>query len=298
MMAPENPDRENASVNVILRAGRPDDAQTCGIICYDAFNAIADQHNFPHDFPAPEAAVGLLSHLLGRDDIYGVVAEADGRVVGSNFLWENGLIAGVGPITVSPVVQNAAVGRRLMEDVLRRAQERRFAGVRLVQAAYHNRSLSLYSKLGFDAREPLSLLQGEAIGREIPGYAVRPATEADLDACNQVCLRVHGHDRGRELCEAVRAGTASVVEHDGHITGYATSVGFFGHAVGAGDEELKALIGAAPAFTASGFLLPTRNGDVLRWCLQHGLRVVQPMTLMSLGLYNEPAGAFLPSVLY
>jgi hypothetical protein len=26
--------------------------------------------------------------------------------------------------------------------------------------------------------------------------------------------------------------------------------------------------------------------------------VVQPLTLMSLGLYNEPAGAFLPSILY
>jgi hypothetical protein len=32
--------------------------------------------------------------------------------------------------------------------------------------------------------------------------------------------------------------------------------------------------------------------------LLNGLRVVQPMTLMSTGLYNEPAGAFLPSVIY
>jgi hypothetical protein len=28
------------------------------------------------------------------------------------------------------------------------------------------------------------------------------------------------------------------------------------------------------------------------------LRVVQPMTLMSVGPYQEPQGAFLPSVLY
>lgn len=33
-----------------------------------------------------------------------------------------------------------ACGNSLMEDVLRRARERRFTGVRLVQAAYHNRS--------------------------------------------------------------------------------------------------------------------------------------------------------------
>jgi hypothetical protein len=32
--------------------------------------------------------------------------------------------------------------------------------------------------------------------------------------------------------------------------------------------------------------------------LGNGLRIVQPMTLMTTGLYNEPAGAFLPSVVY
>ena len=88
------------------------------------------------------------------------------------------------------------------------------------------------------------------------------------------------------------------MEHDGRITGYATLVGFFGHAVGESNEDLKALIGAATAFPGPGFLLPTRNSDVLRWCLEKGLRVVQPMTLMSTGLYNEPAGAFLPSVVF
>ncbi len=86
-----------------------------------------------------------------------------------------------------------------------------------------------------------------------------------------------------------------MVEHAGRIKGYATVVGFFGHAVGETNEDLKALIGAAPVFAGPGFLLPSRNGEVFRWCLQNGLRVVQPMTLMSIGLYNEPAGAFLPS---
>src|SRR5919206_5122574 len=108
-----------------------------------------------------------MTSLLSRGgEIYSVVAEVDGRVVGSNFLWENGTIAGVGPITIDPDTQNVAVGRRLMEDVLQRARERGIAGVRLCQTAYHNRSLALYAKLGFDAREPLSTLQGEAIEQE------------------------------------------------------------------------------------------------------------------------------------
>jgi hypothetical protein len=75
-------------------------------------------------------------------------------------------------------------------------------------------------------------------------------------------------------------------------------VGFFGHAVGEGNADLQALIGAASAFAGPGLLLPTRNGELFRWCLAHGLRVIQPMTLMSLGLYNEPRGVFLPSILY
>jgi predicted N-acetyltransferase YhbS len=289
---------EEVPMNVTLRPGNAEDAQRCGTICYEAFKMIAEQHHFPSDFSSPEVATELLAGLFAHPGFYAVVAEEDGRVVGSNFLDERSTVAGIGPITVDPAVQNRAVGRQLMQHVLDRVKQRHFPGVRLVQAAYHNRSLSLYAKLGFVAREPLSTMQGAPLATQIPGYTVRPATERDLDACNQVCVKVHGHDRRGELLDAIKQGTATLVEHGGRITGYATPVAFFGHAVGETNEELKALIGAAPAFPGPGFLLPTRNGELFRWCLDHGLRVVQPVTLMSVGLYNEPAGAFLPSVLY
>jgi predicted N-acetyltransferase YhbS len=285
-------------MNVTLRPGHPEDATICGAICYEAFKTIATQHNFPPDFPSPAVATELLSGLLAHPGVYAVVAEMDGRVVGSNFVDERSTVAGIGPITVDPALQNRAVGRLLMQHVLDRVAQRRVPGVRLVQAAYHNRSLSLYAKLGFMAREPLSTMQGAPLAVRMPGYTVRPATAGDLDACNQVCVRVHGHDRNGELREAITQGTATIVEHGDRITGYATSIAFFGHAVGETNAELQALIGAAPAFPGPGFLLPTRNGKLFRWCLDHGLHVVQPMTLMSVGLYNEPAGAFLPSVLY
>lgn len=281
-----------------LRAGRLEDAEVCGEICYEAFKAISEQHNFPSDFPSPEVALDLFSSLLSRPDVYSVVAESEGRIVGSNFLWENAVIAGVGPLTIAPDVQNISVGRGLMENVLERARQKRFAGVRLVQAAYHTRSLALYAKLGFEVREPLANLQGPALQLDIPGYTVRPCRDLDMDACNNLSQRIHGYDRGQELRHAVKQGTAMVVEHADRITGYATLIGFMGHAVGESNEDLKALIGAADVFAGPGFLLPSRNGEVFRWCLQHGLRVVQPATLMSLGLYNQPSGAFLPSILF
>ena len=61
---------------------------------------------------------------------------------------------------------------------------------------------------------------------------------------------------------------------------------------------LVALIKNADAFLGPGILVPTRNAGLFRWCLESGLRVVQPMTLMTIGLYNEPAGTYLPSILY
>jgi predicted N-acetyltransferase YhbS len=284
-------------MNVTLRAATAADAQRCGTICYEAFKTIAEQHNFPPDFPSPEVATGLLGGLLAHPGFYGVVAEMDGRVVGSNFLDERSVVSGIGPITVDPAVQNRAVGRQLMQHALDRVTLRRAPGVRLLQAAYHNRSLCLYTRLGFVTREPISTMQGPPLALQIAGYKVRHATEQDLDACNEVCVRVHGHDRSRELLDAIQQKTATVVEHAGRVTGYATQVAFFGHAVGETNTELKALIGAAPAFPGPGFLLPTRNWELFRWCLDHGLRVVHPMTLMSIGVYNEPSGAFLPSIL-
>ena len=287
------------SNDITLRRGAPADAMAAGTIAHDAFAAIAAAHGFPRDFPSPAVATGLLEQLLARDDVHAVVAERSGRVVGSNFLWEGDAVAGIGPITVEPGEQNAAVGRRLMEQVIARARRRGVASVRLVQAAYHNRSMSLYAKLGFVAREPLSVLQGPALGGlTIAGRVVRAARVEDLLAANALAALVHGHDRAGELRAAVAAGSARVVEHDGRITGYATDIAFFGHAVAQHNDDLKALIAAAPAFAGPGFLLPTRNGELLRWCLESGLRIVMPMTLMSLGVYREPQGAWLPSILY
>jgi predicted N-acetyltransferase YhbS len=285
-------------MNLNLRKGKPEDAEICGQICYEAFKTIAERHNFPRDFPSPENGVGFMNHAFSRSDIYSVVAEIDGQIVGSNFLWEGNTVAGIGPITVNPEVQNSAIGRNLMTDVLRRADEKGFPAVRLIQAAYHNRSLSLYTKLGFDTCEPLSIMNGEPLNLKIEGYDVRPATEADVEECGKLCLKIHGHTRTQDLLDGIAQNTAAVVEHNGRITGYASLLGFFGHAVGESNEELKAIIGAADTIHGLGFLLPTRNGELLRWCLQHNLKIIQPMTLMSRGIYQEPRGAFIPSILY
>lgn len=290
-----------------LRPGTPEDAEPCGRICFDAFTAISRAHNFPPDFPSADAAINLLSWCLSRPDVYSVIAEQDGRILGSNFLWEGAAVSGVGPITIDPAAQNAGAGRRLMEAVLQRAGwcatpgPQRHAGVRLVQAGYHGRSLALYTGLGFDPREQLVCMQGDRPRIAVPGRTARPATSEDVGACAALCRRIHGFDRRSELEGAIARQTAAVVERDGLITGYSTEIGFFGHAVGESNDDLKALIAADDrgcAISGPGMLLPTRNAELFRWSLEHGLRIVQTMTLMSVGLYQEPRAAWLPSILF
>jgi len=284
--------------SVSLRPATPADAPECGRICYEAFRKINSDHNFPPELPSSDAAIGVLQMMFSHPSFYCVVAEAGARIVGSNCLDERSSIYGVGPITIDPAAQNAGIGRLLMQSVMDRAAERSAAGVRLVQVAFHNRSLSLYTKLGFDPRDLLSVMNGPPLKKSVDGCTVRPATEADASACNQLCAKVHGHTRAGEFSDAARQGHATIVERDGRITGYTTGLGYFGHAVAESNRDLEALIGAAKEFSGPGMLVPARNAALFRWCLENGLRIVHPTTLMTMGLYNEPAGAWLPSILF
>lgn len=283
---------------VMIRPATPQDVPVCAKICYDAFSTINAAHNFPCDFPGPEAALGVLTALFSAPGFYCVVAESKGRILGSNCLDERAIIHGIGPITIDPAIQNRGVGRLLMQAIMDRSRERGAAGIRLVQAAFHGRSMSLYASLGFDIREPLVVMQGRARERSIFGCTVRSANSDDLSACNALSHRVHGFDRGADLSHCVEEGSALVVERGGRITAYASNLSFFGHATAETNQDLQALLASVDSFAGPGILLPTRNADLFRWCLANGLRVVEPMTLMSMGLYNEPAGAFLPSVLF
>ena len=281
-----------------VRSATPADRDRCAEIFYDAFAAIATRHCFPIEPGSPAFTQYKVADMLASEGFVGLIAERDGEIRGSAFIDERDAIAGIGPVTVAPAAQDEGVGRVLMEAALERERQRQAPGVRLVQTAYHYRSLALYAKLGFVVREPLSVLQGTPPSMSIPGRAVRPATAEDLTACGELCERIHGHERSRELAAAIAAGTARVVQRPGCLSGYATGFGYGWHAVAQTNEDLIALLASAPEFVGLGILVPSRNGELLRWCLSQGLRLVQQSTLMTVGLYSEPAGAWLPSIVY
>jgi len=281
-----------------IRPATSNDLTAVAPILYSAFRSISDHHRFPPDFDSPETAHNIASLLLNHPKFYGVVAEDSGRILGSNFIDLRSPIVGLGPISVDPESQNKGIGRQLMIAAMEEAQRRGCSGIRLVQLAYHNRSLCLYTTLGFRSRTPLSIMQGDPLNQQFAGYEVRAATVADADACNALCRRVHGVDRKQEIKESIGQNSLMVVEHLGSITGYTNGVGFFTHTVADSNRSLMALIAAAPSFPGPGFFVPTTNFEVFNWCLQQKLRLVAQATYMTIGLFNEPDGAWLPGVLY
>jgi predicted N-acetyltransferase YhbS len=289
-----------AADRVELRPVEPGDMNELARICFEAFGGIHDQHRFPRDFPSLEAALGLMSGWIPHPKVWGVVAEIDGRIVGSNFLDERDTIPGVGPITVDPEGQNAGVGKKLMEAVIERGQGA--PGIRLVQDAFHMRSLSLYASLGFDVVAPCVVMIGKPRDEAPRDVEVRPVEETDLGDCEALCQRVHGFPRTGALRDAVEGPFAPFAAlRDGKLTAYATTLTFWPMAYGVADAEddMRALLlgGAALVEEPIALLVPLRSG-LFRWCLEQGLRALKPMNVMARGEYQEPRGSWFPSVLY
>lgn len=284
---------------ITTRPMRPEDAAECGRIAYTAHQTVSAAHNFPSEQPSVEFAVGMMNFKLSDPHAHGIVAERDGAIVGSVFLtsFPPAPVAAIGPLSVEPA-QEGQVGRALMEAALERARDQGFEGVRLVQSPSHIRSLALYTKLGFEVREPLLLMHGAPPDRPIADRTVRVAAPEDTDACNRLCLQVHGLERAAQVSSAVQQHVATVVEYAGRITGYAAGIGILGHAVAETNDDLMALISQAATYFGPGFLVPTRNSELFRWLLENGFRGLWPATLMTMGRYQAPVGAFLPAISY
>ena len=148
---------------ITIRRAQPEDAPGCARICFDAFYKINADHNFPPEMPERSMPEGLLSMMFAPWVLRR--RRRKQRSYRGRQLPRRALdYFRRRPHHYRPAVQNSGIGRQLMQAVLDRAVERGAPGVRLLQSAFHNRSLSLHTELGFDPREPISVMIG-------PGFA-------------------------------------------------------------------------------------------------------------------------------
>src|ERR1041385_4051840 len=220
-----------------IRLMKPEDVETCGRICYEAFRDISERHNFRPDFPNAQAGIDLMRMLVDSPYSFSIVAEHEGEVIGSNHLVEYDAIRAVGPITVDPAAQAKGAGRMLMEAVIERGKGS--AGIRLVQDAFNTASLSLYASLGFDVKEPLALIEGELKGELPQDVTVRVIEEQDYEACAELYRKTHGFDRLNELKNMPPFLTSLVVVRNGRLTAYASAPHFWplNHAVAETEDD-------------------------------------------------------------
>lgn len=289
--------------SVRIRGAQAGDERALGRVLRDAFTGIAERHGFATDFPSGEYAEGLAATLIAAPAYRGVVAEVRGRVTGTAFVNVSDEVRGIGPVAVAPEGQSRGVGRALMEAVMEEGAGG--SGLRLTQDGFNLASLTLYTSLGFDVKEPLVLRIGRPHGLAPPadGLRVRRLRDADVDACTDLCRRVHGVERRAELRLGLATGLPGhVAERDGRLVAYATTISLWQRAHGVAEtpeDMLGLLTGAANADPGPvALLVPTRDAALHAWCVEHRLRGVKPMNLMAYGDYHEPRGAWFPSVAY
>jgi predicted N-acetyltransferase YhbS len=270
-----------------------------GRICYEAFKDLHDRHHFPLDFPSAALTQQLLDMLVSRSDFYSVVALLDGQVVGSNFLSLSDPVAGIGPVTVEPCQQGKDIGLALMRDVVDHGRSRGIERIRLLQETMNVGSLSLYASMGFDSREEVAYLQAAAAPAEDP--TVRPVTDQDLPAVEQLSAEIYQASRRNEVGAAIRYNFSPLLrQRDGRVTGYLIP-GLFGHGVAESEDDACALVGEMARRLppdAARFFCPVGQAEFFRRVLKMGCRTIKVWTLMTLGPYEPPRPVWMPSVLY
>jgi GNAT superfamily N-acetyltransferase len=258
----------------------PEHVSAIGRICYESFKGVHEAHGFPPDFPSVEIAL------------------RDGQPVGSNFLMMTDPVAGVGPITVDQSSQGQGIGRALMQDVIDFARRNNIEQIRLFQDCFNGASISLYASLGFEVKEVAAYMQ--AVPAPEADESVRPVTEADLPAIEELSTRIYKSSRRNEVAAAATHGfPAFLREQHGRVTGYLIP-GIFGHGFAETEDDAFALIGEAarrlPPPQAC-FFCPLSQASFYRRALQARYRVVKLMSYMVLGPYEPPTGVWMPSVL-
>lgn len=281
-----------------LVPAEPRHVSEIGRICFDAFREVHDRGCGARDFPTVEIAQKVLAMLVQRNDFHGVVALVDDQPVGSNFLSLMDPIAGVGPITVDRRFQSHGIGRALMKDVIDYARRNNIEHVRLQQDSFNTASLSLYATLGFNVTTATAFMQATPAAE--PDDSVRPVTDADLPAIEQLGERIYKVSRRNEVAAAAPYGFAAFLrEREGQITGYLIP-GIFGHGVAKTVEDALALVGEAARRLppeAARFFCPLCEAALFRQALAADCRVIKVMNYMALEPYAAPDEVWMPSVL-
>ena len=163
-----------------------------------------------------------------------VVAELDGRIVGTGVGTINGAVGWVGTIWVDPACRGAGLGRELTTAIVDGLED---AGCRTLVLVATDEGRLLYERLGFALQTRYQILEAAGLAADAatldPG--IRPFQAADLDGMRSLDREATGEDRGHAIRRFVGPETTKVLEVDGTIRGFVIRAPWGGGATIAAD---------------------------------------------------------------
>jgi predicted N-acetyltransferase YhbS len=217
----------------------------------------------------------------------GIVAERDGRIIGTVMAWRYGEdFATLGMVIVANAAQGQGVGRKLMEAMLHRLQGR--AVVLNATAA----GLPLYKTLGFVETDTTH--QHQATAASIPPANATPVERVRAlgpdDHLGDLYSRASGMDRAALLDRLAARARTAVLTRDDQPVGFAQSRRFgrgwlIGPVVAPDQIGAKALILHELGAHAGAFCRMDVTGDsgISEWLEEIGLPGVDTVMTMTLG---------------
>ncbi|MEV7776427.1 thioester reductase domain-containing protein [Kitasatospora sp. NPDC086791] len=301
-----------------VREAAWEDLPAMAAICFDAFETLNASLGLTPEWSSVDEVTEMFRDRLAAPGCLALVAVDDsGAVLGSNFLVLGESVAAFGPLSVAPGAQGGGVGRLLMDEVIDAAARHERDSVRAVQVTDNLGAYRLYSSLGFTPSEQLSLVTGYAppTPANLAGFAVRPMTEEDVPACQELYRSVNGHPRDGEIHMAAKRAFGwsqpyvVVDRSSGAVAGYTTGLSDLGHLTAVSEAAARALYtgagelmrravpdGPAPRLRVPGRLMP----ETLSWALRtRGIRLERLETLVVRGSYAAPRqGVYCPGLSY
>ena len=232
---------------------------------------LSQQAGWPHRLEDWQVALALSAGSVA------VAGEA--RVIGTALLTPYGCDAGtINMVIVDEGERGQGLGRRLMQQVLRLAGERR---LQLIATAD---GLPLYEKLGFSAVREIARHQGPVAQVVARSESVRAATPDDIAEITALDAAAFGADRSHLLAHIASIGDFAVLEREDRRVGFAALRRFgrglvIGPVVASDLEDAKALV---------AHVLAAREGEFVR--LDTGVETGLAPWLSSLGLAHAGGG--------
>jgi len=153
-----------------------------------------------------------------QPECHPVVAEADGRVVGTGVGTANGTVGWVGTIWVEPAFRGAGLGRALTQEVIDGLEA---AGCRTLLLVATDEGLPLYERMGFALQTRYRILEASGVRAGAAGETRVRAFEArNLETMLELDRLATGEDRGHVIRRFAAADSTKVLEVDGAVRGY------------------------------------------------------------------------------